>query len=337
MIDAILRYELIPTLFIRWGIRALLWRRLAEERARPREAFLEAVRSGPIALATEAANGQHYELPVALYHHMLGPKLKYSCGLFETGAEDLAAAEEGMLTLTMERAGLEDGQRVLELGCGWGSLTLTMAQRFPKSSFTAVSNSRSQKTFIDGECARRGLSNVRVITADMNEFSLEETFDRIVSVQMFEHMRNVPELFRRVARWLSPQGRLFLEVFTHRDTPYLFEVRDWSDWMTRYFFAGGMMPSDDLYAQFHDALTVERDWTVNGTHYARTARAWRENLERAQKPVRALFAQIYGAGEVSRWWAYWRTYLLACEELWAYRGGDEWHVKHYRFRRSDLA
>lgn len=329
-----LERDLLPDPLIRWGIRRLLRRRRESEAQRAASGegvarFAEELRRGPLAVHTKAANEQHYEVPTAFFAAVLGPRLKYSSGFWEEEATDLARAEESMLALTCARAQLRDGQDVLELGCGWGSLTLFMAERFPRSRITAVSNSRTQKQFIDEQARQRGLGNVRVLTEDMNHLAIAETFDRVVSVEMFEHMRNYEELLARVRRWLRDDGRLFVHIFCHRAFAYPFETDGNQDWMARYFFTGGIMPSYNLLAHFGRDLRVLESWPVNGCHYARTLEAWLANMDRQRDSLWPLFEQTYGRSQALRWWVYWRVFFLACAELFAYRGGSEWFVGHY--------
>lgn len=318
---------LVPLPLLRVGIRRLLERRLREAREAPSvEAFARELEEGPIALHTAAANEQHYELPPAFFERVLGPRLKYSSALWPEGVTTLAEAEEEMLALTAARANLLDGQDVLELGCGWGSLTLWMAQRFPHSRIVAVSNSAPQRAYIEA----RAPGNVRVVTADMNDFATTERFDRVVSVEMFEHMRNYRELHRRIRGWLWPEGRLFVHVFCHLRHAYPYQTDGPDDWMGRYFFTGGLMPSFDLLPRFDHDLEFEAAWLVGGQHYQRTARAWRENLESRREQVLPILASAYGA-EAERWYQRWRLFFLACEELFGYRRGTQWMVGHYRF------
>ena len=318
---------LVPLPALRIGIRRLLAKRLLEAAQDPNvSAFSAHLKESAIAVLPEKANEQHYEVPADFFELTLGPNLKYSSAYWPEGTASLSEAEEAMLRLTVQRADLADGQEILELGCGWGSLTLHMAQRFPNANITAVSNSAPQRRFIEA----RAPQNVRVITADMNELQLEKRFDRVVSVEMFEHMRNYRDLLHRICGWMKPDARLFVHVFCHRDYAYPFETEGDDNWMGRYFFTGGIMPSFDLFEHFDNDLFIEKDWRVSGTHYERTARAWRENLEKQRDPVMTVLKQSYGA-EADRWFHRWRLFFLACEELFGYRGGSEWLVAHYLF------
>lgn len=326
---------LLPDLVIRAGIRRMLARRLEEEaaalpeRARWRAGLAEA----PVTVHPDAANAQHYEVPAALFERMLGPRLKYSSCLWPEGVETLAAAEEAMLSLTAERAEIADGQRILELGCGWGSLCLYLAERFPKTRITALSNSHSQRAFILARAERLGLRNLEVVTADIAQFDTDEHFDRVVSVEMFEHVRNHRELFRRVGRWLRPDGKLFVHVFAHRRFAYPFEDEGAATWMARHFFTGGLMPSLDLLPEAaRGILELEESWTVDGTHYRKTLEAWLVNLDAARAEVSPILAGVYGARAARLSLQRWRIFLMACAELFGFRCGQEWLVAHYRFR-----
>jgi cyclopropane-fatty-acyl-phospholipid synthase len=328
----------VPDAVVRAGIRRLLRRRLdeigADDAARAAafsEAFVAGLRDAPLALLTDRANEQHYELPPAFFDAVLGRHRKYSSGWWPKGVNDLDAAEAAALQATCERAELVDGQQVLELGCGWGSLSLWMAERFPASRIVSVSNSKAQKDFIQAEARHRCLSNLRVITCDINHFKIDARFDRVVSVEMFEHLRNWPEAFRRVRGWLKPEGLFFMHVFVHRTTPYAFEPRDASDWMSRYFFSGGMMPSDDLALRCQDDLRVLRQWRWDGTHYARTAEAWLARMEHERPAVWRALQQAYGVADAGLWWVRWRLFFLSCAELFGYDNGQQWWVAHYLF------
>ncbi len=333
---------LLPEPALRMGIRRLLRARLADSRhgdhesaAALTQAFLDTLRAAPLALQTDKANEQHYELPAALFEAMLGPRRKYSCCWWPEGVTTLEAAEDAALAETSARADLADGQTILELGCGWGSLSLWMAERFPSATIVAVSNSASQRAFIDGQAAARGLRNLQVLTCDFNRFgddgSVDRRFDRIVSVEMFEHLRNWPQAFRKVSNWLADDGRFFLHVFAHREAPYAFEVRDATDWMGQYFFSGGMMPSDDLALLCQDDLALLRRWRWDGRHYARTAAAWLERFDAHRQALWPVLESVYGVAGAPMWWQRWRLFLLSVEELFGYDQGQQWWVSHYLF------
>ena len=335
---------LLPDWLLRWGIRRICADRLREESAggaaaqkERRRVLLEQLAASPIAIRTDAANAQHYEVPAAFFEQVLGRHMKYSCGYWPAGVATLDASEEAMLALTAERARIADGHRILELGCGWGSLTLYLAERFPACRITAVSNSRSQKEFIDARARARGLHNVEVITVDVNDFDPGGQFDRIVCVEMLEHMRNYGELFARIARWMRPDALLFVHVFAHARFAYPYEVRGPGDWMAQYFFTGGMMPSEDLLPSFdRDVRPIER-WRLDGTHYQRTAEAWLERMDTNRAALRPVIARTYGDADAARWWERWRIFFMACAELWGYQQGSEWIVCHYLFRKAGAA
>ncbi|MCF7689122.1 MAG: cyclopropane-fatty-acyl-phospholipid synthase family protein [Cephaloticoccus sp.] len=335
MIDALIEKNLLPDWLLRRGIRRLLAQRLREESARyDRTTYVADLKTRALAEQTQAANEQHYEVATPFYQFCLGPRLKYSGCLYPTGRETLAEAEEHMLALYAERAQLADGQHILELGCGWGSLCLYNAAKFPHAKITAISNSRTQKEYIDTEARKRGLTNLRIITCDINAFDITpDQFDRVVSVEMFEHLKNYQLLFAHIARWLKPGGLLFTHIFTHRALSYHYVVRDASDWMSRYFFTGGQMPAHDLLPQFQDDLKLVQDWQVNGRHYQQTAEHWLQNMDRHKEEILPLFVDTYGREQAVKWWAYWRVFYLACAELWGFRQGEEWLISHYLFRK----
>lgn len=346
-IETLLFTGLVPDFLVRAGIRRLIAQRLVEEAVDDpvalqirHEAFVQKLQESAIAIHTDKANEQHYEVPPAFFEFVLGHRLKYSCGYWKeldglAGGRPgtLDEAEETMLALTVERASIADGMEILELGCGWGSLSLFMAERFPKCRVKGLSNSADQKRFIDDRAKRLGLTNLEIVTADIRDYEANETFDRIISVEMFEHLRNYKTLLARVARWMRPDARLFVHVFSHREAAYPFEVRDETDWMAKNFFTGGLMPSDRLLLRFQDDVAVESHWRVSGLHYQKTAEAWRANLDRSRSRVLRLFEETYGAGSAKRRFMEWRLFFLACAEMWGYRAGNEWLVSHYLFRR----
>jgi cyclopropane-fatty-acyl-phospholipid synthase len=330
--------RVLPDALIRAGMRVVLGQRLSSERTpddegaqRKLQDFVDALRGAPIAVATDAANEQHYELPARFFETVLGPYLKYSSCLWTDGVDGLAGAEERMLAVSCERAGVSDGMDVLDLGCGWGSMSLWIARHFPACRVLAVSNSRTQAQFIRQRCAELDLDRVEVVTADMNDFSTERRFDRVVSVEMFEHMLNWERLFSRVGSWLRPDGAFFQHVFCHRELAYRYTDSGASDWMARHFFTGGIMPSEDFPYQFSDHLEVVQQWRVNGLHYSRTLEAWLETMDRNRESLMPLFHATYGADD-KRWFARWRMFFMACSELFRYRGGNEWFVAHTMLR-----
>jgi cyclopropane-fatty-acyl-phospholipid synthase len=341
MIDALLEKNLLPDWLVRIGIRRLLAQRIRDEsgpgdpKARL-EAYVRDLKHRPLAEDTKAANEEHYEVPTAFFLRCLGRRLKYSGCLYPTGSESLDEAEEAMLRMYVERGRIADGQEILELGCGWGSFSLYLAERFPGSHITGVSNSTTQKEHIDSEAGKRGLRNLTIITRDMNTFDIDAgRFDRVVSIEMFEHMKNYQALMEGIARWLKPGGLLFVHIFTHRKLAYHFVARDDTDWMARYFFTGGQMPSHELLIQFQERLALVADWTVNGTHYQKTAEAWLVNMDAHRRDILPLFRQTYGERNALKWWAYWRVFFMSCAELWGYKGGNEWIVSHYLFKKAE--
>ena len=335
----------LPDALVRLGMRRLLRRRLidealddGEERARRLNRLLDELRSSPIAIETQAANAQHYEVPAEFFHGHLGPRLKYSCCLYPRGDESLAAAEQAMLALYAERAGLVNGQRILDLGCGWGSLSLWLAERYPDSQVVGLSNSHGQRAFIEHQAVARGLNNLRIVTGNIVDFDfagsgMDPGFDRVLSIEMFEHMKNYGLLLAKLAGWMKPGARLFVHIFAHRLLAYHFEVKDSSDWMSKYFFTGGTMPSEALLMHFQEDLGLVRNWWVGGQHYERTANHWLANMDRAKGALMPLLVDTYGARDAALWFQRWRMFYMAVAELFGFAKGNEWGVAHYLFER----
>lgn len=335
-----LEQGLLPDPVIRWGIRRLLKDKLIQEQKHGIEFgyenkinFINQLKSSPIALHTPKANEQHYEVPTEFFKLVLGRYMKYSSGYWVEGNRDFDRSQKDMLEITCERADIRDGHSVLELGCGWGSLSLYMAEKFPGARIMGVSNSRTQKEYIDSECKKRGIRNLEIITSDMNVFETARKFDRAVSVEMFEHMRNYQKLMAKVAGFLNPEGKLFVHIFTHKEFAYPYDERDERDWIARYFFTGGIMPSDDLLLYFQDHFRIHHHWRVSGTHYQRTSEAWLANMDANKDKIIEIFKATYGTRDYVKWWNYWRVFFMSCAELWGYQGGTQWMVSHYLFNK----
>ena len=329
----------IPDQVIRFGIRHLCKIRLKELARDNPERFIENNRKlyhdatrEQIAVETKKANKQHYELPTEFFKLVLGNYLKYSCSYFKTGRETLTEAEVNTLGLYADRAQLIDGQSILDLGCGWGSMTLYMAERYPNSRITAVSNSHTQRQYIESELGKRGLSNVRVITCDINYLELTETFDRIVSIEMLEHVTNHQVLFAKIASWMNNDALMFVHIFTHLLAGYRFMVKDETDWMAQYFFSGGMMPADQQFLHYQKELCVIDHWVLNGSHYEQTANLWLKNMDHHKQKIMTHFKATYG-NSYKIWFQRWRVFFMSCAELFAYRNGSEWVVSHYLFTK----
>ena len=334
----LLEKNLLPDWLIRAGIRRLLAVRLRDENKGGIEkqkqhlmAFVEELKQSPIAVHTADANNQHYQVPTEFFLLTLGKHLKYSGGYWPAGCASLDDSEDAMLKLTAQRARLENGQNILELGCGWGSLSLYMAAQFPGSRITGVSNSKTQKAHIDAQAQKRALKNLEIITCDMNDFQSPGQYDRVVSVEMFEHMRNYEKLLAKIASWMKPRALLFVHIFTHLTYAYPFEVKDATDWMAKYFFTGGIMPSDDLLLHFQKNVSLIEHWRVDGTHYQKTSEAWLVNMDKHKEEIMAILEKTYGPQEKVKRWVYWRVFFMACAELFGYKNGQEWLVSHYLF------
>ena len=330
---------IIPDYFIRQGIVRNCENRLNNENvsntekvSSKKQSWIEQMKESPIALVPEKANEQHYEVPPAFFENVLGKHLKYSSGYWPDGVNSLDESEESMLELSFERAQLADGDSILELGCGWGSLTCYMASKLPNSKITAVSNSKDQKEHILNRCKNQGLDNIEVITADMNDFETENKYDRVVSIEMFEHMRNYKKLLSKISSWLNDDGKLFIHIFTHQSVVYPFENQGEADWMAREFFSGGMMPSHDLLLHFQDDLVIDDVWSMSGTHYEKTSLAWVNKMDANKDSIMKIFLKTYG-DDAKLWFQRWRIFFMSCEKLFGYNNGSEWGVSHYRFNK----
>ncbi len=342
LLDKALESGLVPEPIIRSGIRRLLARKIEQEKLESVEArqarlmaFVEELKKAPIAIETDTANEQHYEVPTEFYNLVLGPRKKYSSGLWKNDTDSFEESENNMLALYCERADIQPGQRVLDLGCGWGSVSLYLAEHYPDCQITGLSNSKTQKEYIDGTAKEKGFENLEIVTGNVVDFEFEANrFDRVISVEMFEHMKNYQQLLAKISRWLTAEGQLFVHIFTHNTFAYHYEDKDGTDWMTRYFFSGGTMPSNDLLHYFQDDLTLVNQWCVNGTHYQKTSEAWLDNMKRHRQEILPILASTYGEKNVTKWWVYWQVFFLACAELWGYDNGNEWLVSHYLFKNK---
>lgn len=331
---------LIPVWLLRLAIRLALNIGLWLEKRLPfaqqesaRQALLARLRASSIAIHTDKPNQQHYEVPTAFFEYVLGSRLKYSCCLWEDSATTLDQAEEAMLKLTCERARIEDGMEILDLGCGWGSFSIFTAQKFPRASITALSNSRTQKRFIDGRCAALNITNIRTVIADVASAPIPGRYDRVVSIEMFEHMKNYQELMRRIAGALKPDGRLFVHIFSNTRRAHEFNAGDPNSWMAQTFFTGGLMSSDDLLLHFQDDMVLEEHWRLNGLHYTKTLNAWYARMVQEKAQVLPVLDQTYGRANRVKWWVNWTLFFIGCAETWRLYRGQEYIVSHYLFAR----
>lgn len=323
----------VPDPVIRFGIRNLLKQRLKDMKSQDLDSHAKILKDSPLAIMTKQANEQHYEVPTEFYELCLGQHKKYSSCYWDENTQELEQAEQKALDISIERAEIKDGMRILELGCGWGSLSLELARRFPNSPVTVVSNSATQKQFIDSQAHKRGLKNLTVLTRDLGKEENynfgDEKFDRVMSIEMMEHLRNYEKFFSLVVKSMKPDAKFFIHIFTHKTTPYFFETEGEDNWMGKYFFSGGQMPARDLFDQFNQHLNVSKKWDWNGTHYQKTLEAWLLKMDQNEEQVRALFKQAYGAENVELWVNRWRVFYMACSELFGFNKGEEWAVTHY--------
>lgn len=336
---------LIPDRLTRRGMRAMMGKRLRDEasgdgeaRSRRFNQFLTELRASPIAIETPAANEQHYEVPAEFFHRHLGPNLKYSCCLYPVGNESLETAEELMLKTYLDRLGVADGMRVLDLGCGWGSVSLWLAAKFPGVEVVGLSNSNGQREFILQRAKERGLRNLSILTGNIAEFEMPAEvlgtgFDRVISIEMFEHMKNYGLLLNKISRWMKAESRLFVHIFVHKLLSYHFEDKAQDDWMTRYFFRGGTMPSENLLLHFQDDLKLVKNWWIGGQHYEKTANHWLERMDAHKAEIMPVFRSAYGDAGAAVWFQRWRMFYMAVAELFGYAGGNEWGVGHYLFEK----
>lgn len=340
IIDRVLKKDIVPDPLIRSGVRQITQRRIRRVNkmnvSKKEEYLMNFIRErsqGPIAINTSDANEQHYEMPSRFFDLVLGEHKKYSCAYWADG-DSLDDAEERMLDLVCERAGLKNGQKILELGCGWGAFCIFAALRYPSSQITAVSNSNNQRLYIEEIIQQKDIQNLQVITCDINDLEITEKFDRIVSIEMFEHMRNYQSLFKKVANFLNHDGKLFVHVFCHKQLPFTYEVKNNLDWMAKYFFSGGTMPSRDLFHFFNYDLRISHQWAINGKHYSKTLEAWLAKMDGQKEAIMPILEERDGPGEAIKWWAYWRIFFIACSEFFAINKGNEYFVAHYLFEKS---
>lgn len=340
----VLEHGYMPDAITRVGIRSLVKQRLNESFEKTNhdsqyiKHYAQSLRESPLAIMTKKANEQHYEVPTEFYDLSLGQHKKYSSCYWDKNTKSLEEAEQRALDISIEHAGVQDGMRVLELGCGWGSLSLELGKRFPNSQIVAVSNSKTQKEYIDNKARERGLKNITVLTRDLgfesNYHFGEEKFDRVMSIEMMEHLRNYDLFFKSIAPSMKDDGKFFIHIFTHKEIPYFFETEGEDNWMGKHFFSGGQMPSRDLFDEFNKDLVVEKKWDWNGEHYSKTLEAWLDNTDDEKDRVLSMFKKTYGEGSEVVWYNRWRVFFMSCSELFKYNNGEEWGVTHYLMKKK---
>ena len=337
--NAFISRGLIPDFLLRRGVRGQGKQRLRmmenSDLEKEYKNFLKEASSGEIAVHTDDANNQHYEVNSDFFQYCLGENLKYSCCYWNDDTFSLDDAEDIMLDMYCKRSKIEDGMNILDIGCGWGSLSLYLAKKYPKSKVTGVSNSSSQKMFIDGVAADRNLRNLKIVTKDINYFDTEDKFNRIISIEMFEHTKNSKKLMNSINDWLKPNGMFFMHVFAHKDNPYYFDTSQDNAWMAKYFFTGGMMPNHNLFRDLESNLDYQKSWMLSGTHYEKTSNAWLDKMDLNKQNIIELFKKNNGNAIAKRKFHFWRLFFIACAEIFGYDNGAEWVVSHHLFKKRD--
>ena len=336
--NPLLARGLIPDWILRRGVRSQGKERLnmmnKVDSRKEYSKFINEASTGNIAVNTDDANNQHYEVDSEFFKYCLGKNLKYSCCFWDDSTLDLDSAEDNMLEIYSKRAEIKDGMNILDIGCGWGSLSLFLAQKYPKSEITGVSNSSSQKIFIDSEASKRNISNLKIITRDINDFRTEEKYDRIISIEMFEHTKNTKKLMNLINDWLNPNGLFFMHVFAHKENPYYFDRDQKNAWMAKYFFTGGMMPNHNLFKDLKSNLEYQKSWMLSGEHYEKTSNAWLDKMDQNKKEILSLFERSNSSSIAKRKFHFWRLFYIACAEIFGYDNGNEWVVSHHLFKKS---
>ena len=336
--NPLLARGLIPDWILRRGVRSQGKERLnmmnKVDSTKEYSKFINEASTGNIAVNTDDANNHHYEVDSEFFKYCLGKNLKYSCCFWDENTLDLDAAEDNMLEIYSKRAEITDGMNILDIGCGWGSLSLFLAQKYPKSEITGVSNSSSQKIFIDSVASERNISNLNIITRDINDFRTEEKYDRILSIEMFEHTKNTKKLMNLINDWLNPNGLFFMHVFAHKENPYYFDRDQKNAWMAKYFFTGGMMPNHNLFKDLKSNLEYQKSWILSGEHYERTSNAWLDKMDQNKSKILSLFERSNSSSVAKRKFHFWRLFYIACAEIFGYDNGNEWVVSHHLFKKS---